>query len=702
MGIIGSIRKHSWIAVAVVGVAIVAFIIGDLTKNNRGIPDMGKINGSTITYQRFNELIEETENNYKRQQGVNQIPADVEYQLRDQVWQTLVGETLTDEQFEKLGLTVSPAELNDMYVGTFIHPYLRQSFTDPKTGEYQTQAIQYYVDNFENLDTNQRMQWVELEKAVKTDRKQQKYSSLISRGMYMPTNIAKQMAGMGSKVSNAYAVNLSYQSVSDDEITLTEEDYQNYYNKHKDEFMTVPGYELYHVQGDSAKLANLFAETPTLEQFKAAAYTNSSNQKTAKDSGYVGHVKQNYALPYGIGMVNDLSAALEGKEPGFVTPVIRANDMKNFHRFYLAAVDPAKLKTYDRVGAGIEAGVKAGTYFDVDSSTVLITVAGKPVFTEADLLRFNDAYFHRALSQQIHQRMVQMIAETFAYAELAKEAKLNHSWEYRALYRFNRLEFLSSRYIDKKLFGKDIPEDSLKAFYDRVGKYVHPGYTYEQAKDLLHKMALFPENMYKHDYYMCYRVFYAGKTYEQSMGEIYNKLVGEYTGTKTGRFAAEAYEKADVHLYDTGIAEFKPYKTADKLMARADSLYQAGKKSDAYYAYRDVMYGYAEDDSLFERVAYEMAQIQGENEEYMDAEGEYYAFYTMWPNSPNAEKAMFSRGFMLNENLGWNDKALGVLEEFLQKYPNSELKESAQWLIDNIKSNGKLADDLMKKIEAEE
>ena len=483
---------------------------------------------------------------------------------------------------------------------------------------------------------------------------------------------------------------------------VTAVDAKAYYNKHKDEFMTVPGYELYHVQGDSAKLANLFAETPTLEQFKAAAYTNSSNQKTAKDSGYVGHVKQNYALPYGIGMVNDLSAALEGKEPGFVTPVIRANDMKNFHRFYLAAVDPAKLKTYDRVGAGIEAGVKAGTYFDVDSSTVLITVAGKPVFTEADLLRFNDAYFHRALSQQIHQRMVQMIAETFAYAELAKEAKLNHSWEYRALYRFNRLEFLSSRYIDKKLFGKDIPEDSLKAFYDRVGKYVHPGYTYEQARDLLHKMALFPENMYKHDYYMCYRVFYAGKTYEQSMGEIYNKLVGEYTGTKTARFAAEAYEKVDVHLYDTGIAEFKPYKTADKLMARADSLYQAGKKSDAYYAYRDVMYGYAEDDSLFERVAYEMAQIQGENEEYMDAEGEYYAFYTMWPNSPNAEKAMFSRGFMLNENLGWNDKALGVLEEFLQKYPNSELKESAQWLIDNIKSNGKLADDLMKKIEAEE
>lgn len=236
MGIIGSIRKHSWIAVAVVGVAIVAFIIGDLTKNNRGIPDMGKINGSTVTYQRFNELMEEMENNYKRQQGVSQVPAEVDYQIREQVWQNLLTETLTDEQFEKLGLTVSPAEVSDMYVGTFIHPYLRQSFTDPKTGVYQVQAIQYYVDNFENLDTAQRMEWMELEKAVKADRKQQKYSALIARGMYMPNAIAKQIAEMGNKLSNVTAVNCSYQSVDDSEITLSEEDYQKYYNKHKAEF----------------------------------------------------------------------------------------------------------------------------------------------------------------------------------------------------------------------------------------------------------------------------------------------------------------------------------------------------------------------------------------------------------------------------------------------------------------------------------
>lgn len=480
-------------------------------------------------------------------------------------------------------------------------------------------------------------------------------------------------------------------------------DAKTYYAAHKDDFMTTPGYELYHIQGsDSVALVNAVAENASLEQFKAAAAKYSANGKTAKDSGYVGHVKKNFALPYGIGMVEGLAPALEGKEPGFVTPVLRAADMKTFHRFYLAALDPAKLKPFDRVESSILGGIKDGRFFDVDSSTVLITKSGLPIFTEADLLRFNEKYFHRVITRPIHEKMVAMIAENLAFSEAAKEAHLNHTWEYRALYRSARWDFLSEKYIDKKLVDSSIPEDTLKAWYDRVGSPIYQNYSYERAKDDLRKVASFPENMYKHEYYMCYRMIYAGKTFEQSIPMIYARHIDEFKDLKTERFAAEAYTGADVYLYDTNVLEYKPYMILDSLLARADAFYKAGKRSEAYYAYRRVMYAYAENDSLFEKVAYDMAQIQGENEEFMDAEGEYYAFYTMWPNSVNAEKAMFSRGFMLNENLGWNDKALKVLEEFLQKYPNSELKESAQWLVDNIKSDGKLADDLMKKIEAEE
>ena len=42
------------------------------------------------------------------------------------------------------------------------------------------------------------------------------------------------------------------------------------------------------------------------------------------------------------------------------------------------------------------------------------------------------------------------------------------------------------------------------------------------------------------------------------------------------------------------------------------------------------------------------------------------------------------------------------VEDFQKRFPKSELKESVDWLVENIKSDGKLADDLMKKIESEE
>ena len=329
MGIIGSIRKHSGIAVAVVGIAIVAFIIGDLTKNQRGVPDMGKIGDQTITYARYNEKVEEMEESYKAQQGVAQIPAEVEYQLRDQVWQNLVTETLTDKEFEKLGLQLTNAELNDMYMGTFIHPYIRQIFTDPQTGNFNVAAVKQYMSNFDNLDTAQRMQLVEIEKNVTEDRKQQKYSALISRGLYMPKAIAQQIADMGSKLSNVTAINCSYQSLSDDEAgALTDQDYQNYYNKHKAEFrlrdeIREIDYVIYPVVPTAQDLANIQAEVEkTWDEFQtisADELTFFVNAESSRNYDSTYRKASEFTSP----MDSALMAAGEGS---YISPRIAGNE----------------------------------------------------------------------------------------------------------------------------------------------------------------------------------------------------------------------------------------------------------------------------------------------------------------------------------------------------------------------------------------
>lgn len=236
MGIIGSIRKHSGWAVAIVGIAILAFILGDLAKNNGGIPDVGKVNGEVLTSQRFNEKVAEMENNYKVQQQTTQVPAEMENQIREQVWAQFVDESLMEEQAAKLGLRVSPAEVNDMFTGRFIHPYVRQSFTDPQSGQFDVRFVSQFIDNFDQLDTMRRMQWVELEKYCKTDREQQKYSTLINAGFYMPKALAAKVAEYAGTVANVRVVSMPFSSVSDDEAAVADADYEKYYNEHKAEF----------------------------------------------------------------------------------------------------------------------------------------------------------------------------------------------------------------------------------------------------------------------------------------------------------------------------------------------------------------------------------------------------------------------------------------------------------------------------------
>jgi len=479
-------------------------------------------------------------------------------------------------------------------------------------------------------------------------------------------------------------------------------DPKEYFEHHKDQFMTVPGYEVYHVQdADSASLESLFATAPSFEQFKMVAATASKNSLTKKDSGLVGFVKENFALPYGIGMVEGLDGEMKGKEPGFVTKSLRGQD-GNFHKFYLVAQVPAKYKEYDRAEAGVKAGIDNGEFYDVDSNFVLISKEGKTVLTEAELRAFNDKFAFLDLNVKNHNRLVSMLAETYAFADAAKGYKINRSWEYRATVRMARWDFIGDKYMERKRGAYIVPDDSLKNLYDRVGSPIHVGYTYEKAINDLRLVNGIPLNLYWHEYLMGYRVIYAGKTFDESIPFIYSRRESDYNTLYRQRLASEAYKSATVHLFDMGESEYRPVIDREFLLARADSLVKAGNRSAAYYVYRNAMYAYAEDDSLFEKVAYEMGVIQADNEEFLDAEGEYYAFYRMWPKSVNAEKAMFSRGFMLNENLGMNDKALEVLDEFVKTYPGSELKESAEWLVNNIKSDGKLAEDLMKKISEEE
>src|SRR5690606_41603371 len=67
--------------------------------------------------------------------------------IRQQAWELLIVDIAFEEEYEKLGITVSDEEKIDMVQGNNIHPDLVRAFTNPETGEFNKKDILNFIQN---------------------------------------------------------------------------------------------------------------------------------------------------------------------------------------------------------------------------------------------------------------------------------------------------------------------------------------------------------------------------------------------------------------------------------------------------------------------------------------------------------------------------------------------------------------------------
>ncbi|MDR1006835.1 MAG: SurA N-terminal domain-containing protein [Bacteroidales bacterium] len=238
MAIIGSIRKHSALAVGFVAVAIVAFILGDLAQRGQKAPnEIAEVDNYDITFAQFNYNLEQAENNMKQQYQTNALTNEQSFQIKQQVYNQLLQESLLAEQFDELGLVIGEEEMNDLFFGDFINPLVRQQIADPKTGQVNVQAIKQQIANFDKWPQEQQVSWKNFETYVRTSTLQQKYENLLSSGFYMPSAIAKHIADASNQTTDSRYVVLPFSSIEDKNVSLTDNDYKKYYNDHIKEFV---------------------------------------------------------------------------------------------------------------------------------------------------------------------------------------------------------------------------------------------------------------------------------------------------------------------------------------------------------------------------------------------------------------------------------------------------------------------------------
>lgn len=250
MATLQSIRSKGPLLVVVVGLALFAFIAGDVFKaiQPHQTQDVGEINGEAVSAQEYQDLVEEYTEVIKLTQGDNVISDEVSNQIKDVVWRNYVNNKLIQAEAEKIGLTVSDAEIQAI-INAGVHPLLSQTpFINQQTGTFdqdmlkkflvdyaQMQAGQYpaeYMESYSRLYTL----WSFIEKTLKESRLQDKYMALVSNSII--SNPVETQAAFDARTNqtNMLMAAIPYNAIADSLVAVSATDLKNLYNKRKEEF----------------------------------------------------------------------------------------------------------------------------------------------------------------------------------------------------------------------------------------------------------------------------------------------------------------------------------------------------------------------------------------------------------------------------------------------------------------------------------
>lgn len=251
MALIGKIREKSWLLVAVVGIAMLAFILPEFNLGGGPTEDLygiGTVDGEKVDETLYQNALNNTRNQIyqtkvQQSQGQQvQFDENDEKRAFSQAWSGMVSEHLMRKEFEKLGLIVDDFELDNILYGEDgFEPSSAISqapiFQDSATGEFSPNLVRQYFENLEtSTDPEAPKQLTSMLDYVRQFRLQEKYNALISKGMHATTVEAKNEYLAQKEVKNVSYVYQSFSKVPEDAVgEISDEEIKAYYDQHNTE-----------------------------------------------------------------------------------------------------------------------------------------------------------------------------------------------------------------------------------------------------------------------------------------------------------------------------------------------------------------------------------------------------------------------------------------------------------------------------------
>ena len=248
MAALGKIRKRGVALVIIIGLGLFAFIAEEAFRSceatkNQQRQQIGEVLGNKINVQEFQALVDEYQEVVKMSQGVDNLSEEQLNSIKDEVWNSFVNEQIVKSEADKIGLTVTDEELQNMMKEGTNPMLMRTPFVNQQTGRFDVTMLTKFLADYKKNASNPQMAesyqriykyWQFIEKQLRQQTLAQKYQALIANAMLTnPVSAKKAFEGQNQE-SDVLLASIAYNTINDNDVKIDEKELKAKYDEQKE------------------------------------------------------------------------------------------------------------------------------------------------------------------------------------------------------------------------------------------------------------------------------------------------------------------------------------------------------------------------------------------------------------------------------------------------------------------------------------
>lgn len=253
MAAIGSIRKHGVALMIIIGLALLAFIVGDLSQVTRTFSNknvMAKIDGKNVDKE-YSAQYEQNTALMRLIQNKSSFDENETYQIHEMTWRQILQDKVMEKQLKALGMVYTDQMVEDFKADMIAslnsknpNQYLMQ-FAQALAQQYGPENAMAIISNIEEYANNEQARelynaYQALVRIALSAEKASHYFALANGSIYFPTPLAKKLSSDNNMAMvSLMAINPQAAAFNNIDVKVDSKDVKDFYKTHKNDLFTV-------------------------------------------------------------------------------------------------------------------------------------------------------------------------------------------------------------------------------------------------------------------------------------------------------------------------------------------------------------------------------------------------------------------------------------------------------------------------------